>query len=260
MDVAEQTNALGIDEQVILVTGAGKNLGRAIAIGAGLRGARIAVNIRSDVASAAEVVAQIRESGSQAISLPGDVANADDVERMVDTCAARLGPISTVIHCAAFRSHQPMHELTYDEWKRTLSVSLGGAYLLARSTVPTMASAGFGRLVFIAGSSIVSGLPTGCVHVATAKSALRGFVRSLVQEVGARGVSANVVSPGPIDFGRHQEIAPMGRWDPVRASSLGRMATADELAELCLFLCSPAAAIIQGQTIMADGGVFGFGD
>ncbi len=251
---------LPLSGQVILITGAGKNLGRAVALEAAARGAAIGVNVRTDVESANKVADEIRALGSRAVVLKGDVSLEHDVNQMVAMCQKELGPISTVIHCAAYRSHKPTRDLSYDEWKMTFAVSLGGAHLLARSTLSSMTDSGFGRFIFIAGSSSVFGLPDGCAHVAASKSALRGFARSLAQEVGDKGVTANVVSPGPINSGGSRTVAPMGRWDPIRASALGRMATSQEVASLILYLCTPEAAIIQGQVIMADGGVFGFDD
>jgi 3-oxoacyl-[acyl-carrier protein] reductase len=106
-----------------------------------------------------------------------------------------------------------------------------------------------------------NGLPVGHAHVAAAKAALRGFVRALAQDAAGSDVTANVVSPGTINTEARRSVAPVIEgWDPVGASVLGRMLRMDEVAALCLYLCQPEAAILNGQVLNADGGTYGFGE
>jgi 3-oxoacyl-[acyl-carrier protein] reductase len=247
--------------QVVLVTGAGRNLGRAIAREAAALGARVGVNVRSDTGAAARVVAEIEEAGGTATPLVGDVALEDRVAAVVDRCAGELGGITSVVHSAAYRSHGELVDLDLAEWRRPRQATVDGAFLLTRATLPRMRAAGFGRLVFVGGSAMVNALPVGHGHVATAKAALRGFVRAIAQEAGRDGVTANVVSPGVIATEARGSVVPTYRgWNPLDASALGRMASMHEVASLCLYLCRPEAAIVNGQTLNADGGTFAFGD
>ena len=247
--------------QVILVTGAGKNLGRSIALEAASQGAAVGFNVRADADAAGRLVESVSSTGGRAAALVGDVADGDAVQRVVHRCRAELGDISTVIHCAGYRSHANIVDLPLEDWRRAIAVTLHGAYFLARETVPAMAAAGFGRFVFIGGNCLHTGMPVGSAHVAAAKGGLRGFVRALAQETGRAGITANVVSPGVVDTESRASEAPViAGWDPAGASTIGRMAETEEIASLCLFLCGPGGATVNGQTIMADGGTFAFGD
>src|SRR5262249_1180090 len=153
---------------------------------------------RSDTAAAEGVVAEIAAHGGQAVALVGDVADEQQAARVVTTCLAALGSVTTGIHCAAYRSSYGLLDLPLDEWRLARKVILGGAHLLARLTLPAMIERRFGRFVLIGGNAMYTGLPVGHAHAATAKAALRGFVRALAQEAGRQGVTANIVSPGTI--------------------------------------------------------------
>lgn len=247
--------------QVVLVTGAGRNLGRTIAREAAAGGARVGVNVRSDAEAADRVVRELEQAGGTALTLIGDVGVEDEAIAVVDRCTRELGPVTSVIHSAAYRSHGELVDLELAEWRRPRQVTLDAAFLLVRATLPAMRAAGFGRFVFIGGSAMVNALPIGHGHVATAKAALRGLVRAIAQEAGRDGITANVVSPGVIDTEARASVVPTyGGWNPVDASALGRMVSMHEVASLCLHLCRPEGAIVTGQTINADGGTFGFGD
>jgi NAD(P)-dependent dehydrogenase (short-subunit alcohol dehydrogenase family) len=218
--------------------------------------------VRSDRAAAEETAREIANVGGRSVLLVGDVADAAAVSNAVAECVDELGPVSTVIHAAAFRTHRPMLELTIEEWRRTLDVTLRGSYLLAHATLDGMVARGFGRYVLIGGSSAITGLPIGCAHVATAKSALRGFVRALSQEAGSHGVTANVVSPGMIATEERRAADPKlySGWDPLKASVLGRMVYVEEVVRAAMFLCEVEAAAITGAVLAVDGGTFAFGD
>jgi NAD(P)-dependent dehydrogenase (short-subunit alcohol dehydrogenase family) len=248
-----------LSNQVVLVSGAGRNLGRVIALGAADRGAAVGVMVRSDVAGAHEVAEAIVGSGGQAIPLVGDVRDAAAVSAAVAACEAHLGPVTSVVHAAAQRSHEPIVDLSYRQWRETIDVTLAGAYHLTTSTIAGMRSRGFGRLVFIGGASTVHGLPRGCAHTAAAKSALRGLVRSLAQEAGRSGITANVVAPGTIASPSRAGVWPVfDGWSPVDASVLGRPVEQAEVVSAVLYLLDPIAQPVTGQVIHVDGGLFGF--
>lgn len=243
--------------QVVLVTGAGRNLGRATALRAAELGADVGVLVRSNRDEAEQVQAAVEQTGRRAFAVTADVADADQVERAVAAVTAELGAVTSVLSCAAYRSHAPTADLPLAQWRAVLATALDAAFHLTRSTVSPMVERGFGRFVFLGGSVVHTGLPTGTAAVATAKAGLSGFVRSFAQEFGRHGITANVVAPakiGPPGTGA------LGDWDPANSSALGRNADYAEVVDLCLFLCSPAGAALQGQTIHADGGIYGFGD
>lgn len=262
--MSEPTNPIPPDDrrgqlagQVVLVTGAGRNLGRATAVRAAELGADVAVVVRGDRAAAESLCSDIERSGRRSVAILADVSDADQVEAAFRRAAACLGPVTSVVSCAAHRSHAPTIDLPLAEWRKVLRVTLDGAFHVTRAALGPMLDRGFGRFVFIGGSVAHTGLPVGSAAVATAKAALSGFVRSLVQEVGGRGVTANVVVPAKIG---PAGAADLGGWDPASSSALGRNAGYQEVVDLCLFLCTPSAQAVQGQTLHADGGIFGFAD
>lgn len=246
--------------QVVLVTGAGRNLGRAVALRTAQLGAEVAVLVRSDRGAAEAVCADIAQAGRRSVALLADVSDAGQVEAAVQRAAADLGPVTAVIACAAYRSHGPTAGMSLAEWRKVRSVTLDGAFHLTRAVVGPMVAHGFGRFVFIGGSVVQTGLPVGTAAVATAKAALSGFVRSLSQEVGECGVTANVVVPARLGPAGGAGQADLGGWDPSSSAALGRDAGYREVVDLCLFLCTPSAQAIQGQILHADGGIFGFPD
>jgi 3-oxoacyl-[acyl-carrier protein] reductase len=242
--------------QAVLVTGAGRNLGRAMALRAAELGANVGVVVANDRAAAESVCSEIERSGRRATAVLADVSDVDQVEAAFQRASTHLGPITSVISCAAYRSHAPTTDLPLAEWRRVLSVTLDGAFHLTRAALTPMLDRGYGRFVFIGGSVAHTGLPVGAAAVATAKAALSGFVRSLAQETGGHGVTANVVVPGKI--GPQGEVD-LSDWDPASSSALGRNASYREVVDLCMFLCTPAAQAVQGQVLHVDGGIFGFG-
>lgn len=248
-----------LTDQVVLVTGAGRNLGSVIAKQSALAGAAVGVMGRGDRRAVAEVVAEIEMAGGRAVPLLGDVRNASAVKECVDQCAAQLGAVTSVVHAAAYRSHWPIVSMPYEEWRAAIDVTLGGAYHLVTSSIASMRERGFGRYVFIGGASIVNGLPKGCAHVASAKSGLRGLTRALTQENGRSGITANMVSPGTIETPTRREARPIfDGFDPIEATALGRAVTPREVAAAVTYLLSAEAQPVSGQVISVDGGVFGF--
>jgi 3-oxoacyl-[acyl-carrier protein] reductase len=236
-----------LNGRAILVTGAGRNLGRQIALDAARRGAAVGVNVRSDTAAAEAVVETIRSEGGTAIPVFGDVTDPDRVREMVSTCRDELGPVTMLVHCAVNRSaHGPIESSSPDDWKRSIAVALDGAFLCIRELLEDMVSAEFGRIILIGGSSSHLGLPLGSAHAATAKSGFDGLVRAVAQEYGRRGVTANVVSCGGLLTERTRQLAHADAegWNSVAFSTIGRLIDLGEVSALVLALCGPAGAIV----------------
>src|SRR4029079_5135869 len=186
---------------------------------------------QSDATSAQAVVDEMMAMGGRGVALLGDVSKENDVALIVDRCRSALGDVTSVIHSAAYRSHHRLMDLSLGEWRRPRAVTLDAALFLARHTLPSMLAHDFGRYVFVGGTAMNNGLPVGHAHVATAKAALRGFVRALAQDCVGSGVTANVVSPGTIDTDARRSVAPVIEgWDPVGASVLRRMLRMEEVA------------------------------
>jgi NAD(P)-dependent dehydrogenase (short-subunit alcohol dehydrogenase family) len=242
---------------VALITGAGDNLGRAVTEELARRGAAVGILVRSNRRRAESVADKIRSAGGRATVLVGDVADASVVKQLVAHCHSELGPITVLVHCATYRSVARFHELPLEEWRRAISVILDGAFHVIQAVLPDMMASGFGRVVLIGGSALSSGLPVGHGHVAAAKAGLCGVARNVAQEYGAYGITANVLSPGPIETVYKRGVAPELIERLTAETSVGRVATIDEVVAACVFLAAPLSGMITGQVIAIDGGLRG---
>jgi 3-oxoacyl-[acyl-carrier protein] reductase len=241
--------------RVALVSGGSRNLGRAVAHRLARSGLAVAVGGRSP-AEVDAAVAEIVAAGGSAVPAVGDVADETDVARMVEGVRDAVGPVTVLVHCAAYRSpHRGLRELATADWSRNLAVALDGAFLTTRALLPDMCAARYGRVILIGGPSAYLGLPLGSVHGATGKAGMSGFAASLAQEYGSLGITANVLAPGTMATALNAGIGSSPGWNPVATSATGQAVYPDDVADLVDYLASEAAASVTGQTIRIDGGM-----
>ncbi len=242
--------------KIALVTGAGQNIGRAIAHRLAGDGAEVVVNGRSNRTLVDEVAASINTRGGRAVAMMADVSNPDDVEEMLARCVEDLGGIDIVVSNAGLRRQTPLTEMAFGEWREILSVALDGAFLLARHAVPQMIARGGGAIVGLSGISNRIGTPNRC-HVSASKAGLEGLMRALAVELGPYAITCNCVSPGTIDTVRGASAGALPR---TRASldtiALGRKGSVEEIAATVAFLVGPDGGYITGQTVHVNGGAF----
>jgi 3-oxoacyl-[acyl-carrier protein] reductase len=236
--------------QVALVTGAGRNIGRAIALELAAQGASVGVNVRSNEQEALGVVRAIEELGGQAVSVVGDIGDAEGVERVVRHTRNSLGPITLLICNAGLRATKSALDCTVDEWQKLIDVNLSSTFHFIRSVVEDMKKADFGRIISITGG--IAHYPTpgahdNHAHLAATKAASEVLLRSLAPDLAKYGITCNAIAPGPIATERRT---------PVRlpSTAAGRPGTTGDIAYLCRVLCSPRASFVTGQVILADGG------
>lgn len=247
----------------VLVTGAGRNIGRRIAEVLADRGDRVTLNARSS-AQITEVADRIRHLGGDATARVADVGNVPEVRALVASAAEQYGPVDVVVHAASARVHRPFLEISLQEWTGSHDVVLNGGFALAQATLPAMVERGWGRLLMFAGVGAERFDPERAPTV-SAKQALIALTKVLAREFASDGVTANVVSPGIIDTQRGPWTSSSGDGEPEveamyrsRAARIpaGRMGTADEVSDLVAFLTSDSAGFITGQVIRINGGSY----
>jgi 3-oxoacyl-[acyl-carrier protein] reductase len=243
-----------LEGKVALVTGSGRNIGRATVLKLAGEGAHVVVNARTNQSEADAVVREAKQLGVKALAVVADVASKDQVEAMAARALSEFGRIDILINNAAIRPHKPFLEVTDEDWERVRNVVLDGAFYLTRALIGEMAKNKYGRVLFFCGDGSISARSTGRAHLSAAKMALIGMARGLASEFAPQNVRVNVVSPGSIDtrrdnpewYGNHQPNA--------GGIPLGRQGHVNEIAATCLFLVSDDGGFITGQTIHVNGG------
>ena len=237
-----------------LVTGAGQNIGRAVALALATDGFDIVVNGRENRAACEETAAAILEkTGHDALVSMGDVGVDEDCLAVVREGIARFGRIDVLVHNAAIRPLTPFLEMDEAEWQRVMDVNLTASFRLARACLPGMLETGWGRIVLFAGMNAIHGY-SGRAHVSVSKHGNWGLAKALAKEFGPKGITANVVSPGPIA----SEHADRGMTEHIKSQvgriPVGRLGTPEEVAAVVSLLASERGAFINGQMLQVNGG------
>ena len=240
--------------RVAIVTGAGRNIGRAIALTLAESGAAVVVNARSNLREAEAVAGEIGRTGGKALAVTADVVDAGAVGKMIDTAAARFGRIDILVNNAAVRAEQPLETMTLADWRAVIGVILDGAFNCVKACLPHLKESGGGAIVNIGGLSAHTGAAHR-PHVVTAKAGLVGFTRALAHELAPDKIRVNTVTPGLMATPR-----PAGQPAPQHhalvRSLAGRRGEPSDIAATVRFLCGPGASFITGQNIQVNGGTF----
>jgi 3-oxoacyl-[acyl-carrier protein] reductase len=238
-----------------VVTGAARNIGRAIALALAAQGVRIVVNAVASRDAAEETAALVRAAGGEAIVHLADVTDQAAVAGLMDAAVQAFGGIDILVNNAAVRREVPFAELTYAQWREVMAVILDGAFLCASAALPHLRASPAGTIVNIGGLSAHTGSP-GRAHVVAAKSGLTGLTRGLAHDLAADGITVNTVVPGLIDTVRGASATGTPAMHALHQTLLGRRGTSEEVAAQVAFLCSPQARYITGQTIHINGGAY----
>ena len=237
--------------KVALVTGAARNIGRAIALSLASGGAKVAVCTRANIEQAKGVASEVKALGTDAEAFTADLADPAQIQRMVDAVLARFGRVDLLILNAAIREHGRFEEITYEDWRRVLATDLDSTFLFTKACLPSMKKAGGGCIVTFAGVMALLGMP-GRPHVAAAKHGNVGLAKALAQDLAEYNIRVNCVSPGQIDTARASGDARANRNSQI---PLGRKGSPFEIAAMVRTLCGPAGAYVNGQTIHINGGL-----
>jgi 3-oxoacyl-[acyl-carrier protein] reductase len=237
-----------------LVTGAGKNIGRACVLGLAEDGFNVAINGSSDRAACDKVAREAEKFGVKAIVIMGDVGKAAECKRIADAAIEAFGSVDALLNNAALRPNKPFLEMSDADWDRVIDVDMNAAVWLARACLPGMIDKGWGRIVNFAGMNAIHG-HAGRTPVSVAKHGIWGLTKALAMEFGPKGITTNTISPGPIAPDVEEKNASAAaRAQTLARVPLGRFGKPVEVAAAARLLVSEAGGYINGQMIAVNGG------
>ncbi len=238
-----------------IVTGSGRNIGRAIALELARGGANLVVNGHRDRAAVEAVANEARQAGARALGVMADVSSHDEVARMVAQADAEFGSVDIVVSNVGVRRMQPFLDISPDDWNESLAVNLTPAFFLARNAIPHMRRRRWGRIILISGFDGFWGQVTQRAHNITCKAGLHGLAKALAREFGPDGITANTVAPGAIDTDRDWSQYQHQPRERIEAEiPLGRFGGVAEVAAACAFLASEGGGFVSGQVVHVNGG------
>jgi 3-oxoacyl-[acyl-carrier protein] reductase len=236
--------------RVVLITGGARNLGRAMAEMFAARGARVVINARTSQHDVDATAAAISATGGQALACMGDITDPQAVKHMIGVALDKWGRLDVLINNAVTHRFKPFRELTFDDWRATLSVTLDGAFHCVQACVPHMIRCGGGSIVNMGGA--FGHMPAiGRAATAAAKAGLAGLTRALAAEFAEHNINVNYIAPGPANTVREFPF----EFD-MKKIPFGRLAESSEVAALVKLLCSAEGRYITGQTIHVNGGLY----
>jgi 3-oxoacyl-[acyl-carrier protein] reductase len=240
--------------RVALVTGASRGIGRAIAVALGSTGNRVACCYASDSAGAEETCGAVVEAGGEAIAVGVDVADADSVDAAFTDVEAKLGPVEVLVNNAGITADGLIARMKEEQWSSVVQTNLTGAFHTIRRATPKMMKGRFGRIVNVSSVSGHIGAP-GQANYSAAKAGLVGLTRAVARELASRGITCNVVAPGPIVTAMTDEMP--AEWHSAMQATvpLGRLGTPEEVGAVVGFLASDAAGYVTGAVVPVDGGL-----
>jgi NAD(P)-dependent dehydrogenase (short-subunit alcohol dehydrogenase family) len=251
-------------DRVALITGAGRGIGRAIALAYAAAGARLALTART-VAELDDAVGKIRGAGGTAVAFPADLSDRQVPTKLVADVQQALGPVEILVNNAGVGSSanpRPLVEFDDDFWDLSLAVNLTAPYLLCKAVLPGMLARRWGRIITIASINGKIGSLHGAAYAAS-KHGVLGLTRTLAQEVAPHGITVNAICPGPVHTvmndrrieydARRRGVA--FQEQEASLTPLGRRLEPEEIAPLAVYLASDAAAAVVGQALNIDGGV-----
>lgn len=244
---------LSLEGRVALVTGAGRGIGRAIALTLAQAGAKIAVLSRTE-ANAQETAQAIQQAGGNALPLALDVADPDSAEKAIEAVLKRWERLDILINNAGITRDTLLLRMKDEDWDAVLQVNLKGAFLFTRSALKPMMKQRWGRIVNITSVVGLTGNP-GQANYSAAKAGLIAFTKSVALEMGSRNITCNAIAPGFIETDMTESLPEQVRTYALQKIPLARLGTPEEVAHGVLFLCSELASYITGQVLLIDGGL-----
>lgn len=250
----------GLAGRTAIVTAAGQNVGKAVALAFAKAGANVVVNGLSDLGKIEQVANEVELCGVRALPILADCADWESVESMVNKAVAIFGSLDIAVSAVGIRPHQAFHDISVEDWDKVIRTNLNSAFYLDRAVLPEMRAKHFGRIIHMAGSDALFPLENRA-HVVASKHALHGLAKAIAVEYGPDGITANSVAPGwivttrnPAWFPQLQDkVAHLQKTLPLR-----HLGDVDDISNACIYLASDMGKFVTGQMLHINGGEFMF--
>ncbi|MBH0155848.1 MULTISPECIES: 3-oxoacyl-[acyl-carrier-protein] reductase [Fictibacillus] len=243
-----------LNEKSVLVTGASRGIGRAIALYFARNGAKVAVNYSGSEAKANEVVNEIKENGGTAFAIKADISSSEDVTNMVKTVVEEFGSLDVLVNNAGITRDNLLMRMKEEDWDAVINTNLKGVFLTTKAVTRQMMKQRKGRIINIASIVGVSG-NAGQANYVAAKAGVIGLTKTAAKELSSRGITVNAIAPGFIETDMTGKLEEGIKSEMLRNIPLARFGQPDDIASAAAFLASDASSYITGQTLHVDGGM-----
>jgi len=243
------------DRPVALVTGASRNIGRAIAVHLASKGHDLVVHVGQDREAGEETAAAVREAGGHAAVVAADLARPEEIPAMVEAAAGAFGRLDVVVNNAAIRPESVVDQISIEEWRRVMSICLDAPFLVSQAALRHLARSPAGSIVNIGGLTGHTGAENR-VHVVTAKAGLVGLTKALAHDLAGQGIRVNCVAPGLIETNRGGVAVHRPAHHASRRNLLGHRGSPEDVAMAVAYLCGPEGRYLTGQTLHVNGGAY----
>ncbi|MDO5115281.1 MAG: 3-oxoacyl-[acyl-carrier-protein] reductase [Synergistaceae bacterium] len=242
------------DKKVALVTGAGRGIGRAVALELARRGCAVAVNYSRSEGPAMEAAEQIAAMGGEAFAVKANVADGAEVKEMFKAVTEKLGAVNILVCNAGITKDNLLMRMKESEWDEVIETDLSSLFYCAKEAVRPMLKGRWGRIIAISSVNALRGGAGQC-NYAAAKAGMIGFVKSLAREIAAKGITVNAIAPGFIETDMTAVLSEELKAKFIESIPAGRAGSPQDVADLAAFLASDQASYLQGQVIAVDGGI-----
>ena len=243
-----------LENQVVLVTGGSRGIGKSVALACAREGARVIINYAGNVKAAEETVKEISDLGQKCLAVQADVSKLADVERLIEEATAEFGKIDVLVNNAGITRDGLLMRMKEEDWDAVIETNLKGVFLCTKAVIRGMMKQRSGRIINMTSVVGVMG-NAGQANYAAAKAGVIGFTKSTAKELASRGITVNAIAPGFIHSDMTAILPESVKEEMIKAIPIGRMGEADEVADTVLFLASNSARYITGQVIHVDGGM-----